>query len=117
MLRKKNGGRKVMSWLGKMKAHVEMAARNADPWRLQLERLRGKIGDDGIERITSQTVFDILEIQQRNRRTSACRRLAKLMTELGWTAVRVRALTRGGYLEQVRGYARDVRNEHDPAAD
>jgi hypothetical protein len=24
-------------------------------------------------------------------------RLAKLMTELGWTAVRVRGLTRGGY--------------------
>jgi hypothetical protein len=25
---------------------------------------------------------------------------------LGWTAVRVRGLTRGGYLEQVRGYCR-----------
>ena len=30
--------------------------------------------------------------------------VAKLMAELGWTAVRVRGLTRGGYLEQVRGY-------------
>jgi hypothetical protein len=28
--------------------------------------------------------------------------LAKLMAELGWTAVRVHGLTRGGYLEQVR---------------
>jgi hypothetical protein len=101
-----------MSWLDKMKAHAEMAARNADPWRLQLEQLRGKIGDDGIERITTQSVFDILEIPQRNRSTSACRRLAKLMTELGWTAVRVRGLTRGGYLEQVRGYCRDARNQH-----
>jgi hypothetical protein len=94
----------VMSWVGKM--YAEMAARNADPWRLRLERLRGKIGDDGIERITTQTVFDILEIPQRNRGAGACRRLAKLMTELGWTAVRVRGLTRGGYLEQVRGYCR-----------
>ena len=34
------------------------------------------------------------------------------LTELGWTAVRVRGLTRGGYLEQVRGYARDARNQH-----
>jgi len=92
--------------------YAEMAARNADPWRLRLERLRGKIGDDGIERVTTQTLFDILEIPQRNRSTSACRRLAKLMTELGWTAVRVRGLTRGGYLEQVRGYARNVQNEH-----
>jgi hypothetical protein len=100
----------TMSWLGKMKAQAEMAARNADPWRLQLERLRGKIGDDGIERITTQTVFDILEIPQANRSTSACRRLAKLMSEVGWTAIRVRGLTRGGYLEQVRGYARDARH-------
>jgi hypothetical protein len=29
-----------------------------------------------------------------------------LMAELGWTAVRVRDLTRGGYKEQVRGYVR-----------
>jgi hypothetical protein len=29
------------------------------------------------------------------------------MRDLGWTAVRVRYLTRGGYLEQVRGYCRD----------
>jgi len=92
--------------------YAEVVARNADPWRLPLERLRGKIGDDYIERVTTQTVFDILEIPQRNRSASACRRLAKLMTELGWTAVRVRGLTRGGYLEQVRGYARNVQNEH-----
>jgi hypothetical protein len=31
------------------------------------------------------------------------------MTELCWTAVRVRDFTRGGYKEQVRGYVRDVR--------
>jgi hypothetical protein len=30
--------------------------------------------------------------------------LAKLMAELGWTAARVRDLTRGGYKEQIRGY-------------
>jgi hypothetical protein len=30
------------------------------------------------------------------------------MAELGWTAVRVRDLTRGGYKEQVRGYVRQV---------
>ena len=31
------------------------------------------------------------------------------MSELGWTAVRVRDLTRGGYKEQVRGYCREAR--------
>jgi hypothetical protein len=98
----------MLSALGKLrKLEAELAARDADPWRPPLERLRGKIGDDGIERITTQTVFDILEIPQRSRSAGACRRLAKLMTELGWMAVRVRDLTRGGYREQIRGYARD----------
>jgi len=92
------------------KVEAELAARDADPWRLPLERLRGKVGDDGIERVTTQTVFDVLEIPQRNRSASTCRRLAKLMTQLGWTAVRVRGLTRDGYREQVRGYARDKRD-------
>ena len=83
------------------------AAEIVDPWRLTLERVHGKIGDDGIERITTQLLFDILEVPQRSRGAGACRRLAKLMAELGWTAVRVRGLTRGGYLEQVRGYCRE----------
>lgn len=100
-----------MSWLGKMRAQAEIASRNIDPWRLPLERVRGKIDFDGVERLTTQTVFDILEIPQRSRGAGACRRLAKLMTQLGWTAVRVRGLTRGGYLEQVRGYCRDARQE------
>jgi hypothetical protein len=86
------------------------AAEIVDPWRLPLERLHGKIGDDGIERITTQLLFDILEVPQRSRGAGACRRLAKLMAQLGWTAVRVRGLTRGGYLVQVRGYCRDARN-------
>jgi hypothetical protein len=96
-----------MSWLEKLHvAQAELAARNADPWRLPLERLHGKIGDDDIERITTQLLFDILQVPQRSRGAGACRRLAKLMAELGWMAVRVRGLTRGGYLEQVRGYCR-----------
>ena len=84
--------------------------RNTDAWQTRLERVRGQIDADGIERVTTQTLFDVLEIPQRNRRAGACRRLASVMAQLGWTAVRVRGLTRGGYREQVRGYARDVRS-------
>jgi hypothetical protein len=99
-----------MSWLGKLEqARSELVARDADPWRPPLERLHGKIGDDGIERVTTQMLFDILDVPQRSRTAGACRRLAKVMTLLGWTAVRVRGLTRGGYREQVRGYCRDAR--------
>jgi hypothetical protein len=63
------------------------AVQRADPWRLTLERVHGKVDFyDGLERISSQTLL--------------------VMVELEWTAVRVRGLTRGGYLEQVRGYCR-----------
>src|SRR5262249_19027304 len=105
------GKRAVMDFRSRLhEAQEKIAVLSGDPWRLRLERVRGQIGDDGIERITTQTLFDILEAPQRSRRSGACRRLAGLMAELGWMAVRVRGLTRGGYLEQVRGYCRDPRN-------
>ncbi len=71
------------------------------------QRVRGKVEFDGMERVSSQTILDILDVPQRGRTAGTFRRLAKLMTELGWTAVRVRDLTRGGYKEQVRGDVRD----------
>jgi hypothetical protein len=82
-------------------------ARNADPWRLRLEGLRGKLGDDGIERLGTQTLFDILEVGQRGRGAGACRRLAKLMRELGWHPIKARGLTPTGLRDQIRGWARD----------
>jgi hypothetical protein len=102
-----------VSWISKLKEHrersrcAEMLARNSDPWRLRLERLRGKVGDDGIERISTQAVFDVLEVPQCNRGAGACRRLAKLMRELGWSPIKARGLNQRGLLEQIRGYARD----------
>ena len=77
----------------------ERLCQNDDPWQLRLERVRGQVGDDGIERITTRLLFDVLEVPQRRRGAGACRSLAKLMAEIGWTAVRVRGLTGGGYLE------------------
>jgi hypothetical protein len=104
-------GETKMAWIDKLhQAQADLAAQNGDPWRLPLERLHGQIGDDGIERITTQLLFDILEVPQRSRGAGACRRLAKLMAKVGWMAVRVRGLTRGGYLEQVRGYCRNSDN-------
>jgi hypothetical protein len=99
-----------MSFLESLKrAEVGASARDGDPWRLPLGRLRGQVGDDGVERVTTQAVLDVLEVPQRARRSGTYRRLAKLMAQLGWSAVRVRGLTRGGYLEQVRGFARRPR--------
>jgi hypothetical protein len=95
-----------MSFIEKMKASEVEAAQPMDPWRLRLERVRGTTGVDGLERISTQMLMDILEVPQRKRTTGTYRHLAKVMAELGWTAVRVRDLARGGYKEQVRGYVR-----------
>ena len=95
-----------MSFLAKLKNTQAETAQPVDPWRLRLERVRGTTGFDGLERISTQMLMDILEVPQRQRTAGTYRHLATLMAELGWTAVRVRDMTRGGYKEQVRGYVR-----------
>jgi hypothetical protein len=53
-----------MSFFEKLQAAAaEAVARNADPWRLPLERLNRQTGDDGLERLTTQAVLDILQVQ------------------------------------------------------
>ena len=100
-------GMKV-SFVEKLKAANAEAVAQAttDPWLAPLQRVRGKVEFDGPERVSTQSILDLLEVPQRGRKAGAYRRLAKLMAELGWSAVRVRDMTRGGYTEQVRGYVR-----------
>src|SRR5215813_15659443 len=102
------------SWMEKLRQEEAKSAsrKSVHPWKLRLERMRGKIDYDGMERVTTQQLFDVLEVPQRSRTAGAYRRLAAVMAELGWTAVRVRALTPGVFKEQVRGYCRDARHEH-----
>jgi len=97
-----------MSFLGKLREQRLQLEAPVDPWLAPLQRVRGKVEFDGQERVSSQTLLDLLEVPQRSRTAGTFRRLAKLMAELGWTAVRVRDLTRGGYKEQVRGYVRSA---------
>ena len=101
-----------MSLLGKLREELLAVEQPADPWLAPLQRVRGKLEFDGSERVSSQTILDMLEVPQRSRTAGTFRRLAKLMAELGWTAVRVRDLTRGGYKEQVRGYVRGGFHSH-----
>ena len=90
-------------------AKMDAMARSADPWRLPLERVQGDLGYDGVERISTQALLDYLEVPQGGRKAGACRRLAKLMRELGWTPVKARALGQSGFRDQVRGYAWDTK--------
>jgi hypothetical protein len=101
----------MASFLENLKAGREaVRARNADPWRLRLEGVRGKIGDDAIERVSTQSVLDLLEVPQRRRDAGACRRLATLMRELGWHPIKARGLTPTGVRDQIRGWARDKKS-------
>jgi hypothetical protein len=98
-----------MSFIASLRQGRKQARKTAkDLWRLRLEGLRGKTWDDGIERISTQSVFDILEVPYRSRTPGACRRLSKLMRELGWSPIKARGLTPGGFRDQIRGYARDT---------
>lgn len=99
-----------MSFLEKMKAAQAEAAKPADPWRLRLERVRGTTGFDGLERISTQKLLDILEIEQRKRTPGTYRHLASSMAQLGWSSIRVRDFNGRGYKEQVRGYVREARH-------
>src|SRR5690348_10126323 len=55
------GGRLKVAWFDKLQRMKERnaAERIVDPWRLRLERLRGKVDYDGLERISSQTLLDL----------------------------------------------------------
>src|ERR1700736_1906059 len=96
-----------MSFIKELNEARSQATAKPDPWRLRLERVRGKVGYDQIERVSTQTVLDLLEVPQRGRNAAACRRLAKLMRELGWTPIKARGMTQNGFRDQVRGWARD----------
>lgn len=97
------------SFLQSLRAGAD-AARNApagDTWEGLLRRLRGKVAADGVERISTNEVFDELEVPMK-RRPSQTVRLSRVMRRLGWTNIRARGLSRGSYRDRVRGYAREV---------
>jgi hypothetical protein len=72
-----------------------------------LRKLKGRIGHDGVERVSTHDVFDFLEIPMR-RRPSETIRLSRVMRKLGWSNIRARGLNPGSYRDRVRGYAREV---------
>jgi hypothetical protein len=69
-----------------------------DPWLEPLERLRGRVGPDGLERVTSGAIFDLLGTSHFGGDTH---RVRPLMIALGWRPV-------VGSRVPGRGYARDA---------
>lgn len=77
------------------------------PWMATLRRLKGRTGSDGVERVSTNDVFDALEIPMR-RRPSQTVLLSRLMRRVGWKNIRAHGLNPGSYRDRVRGYAREV---------
>jgi hypothetical protein len=78
-----------------------------DPWEPALRKLKGRVGHDGVERVSTTDVFDHLEVPMR-RRPSQTVRLSSVMRKIGWRNIRARGLNPGSYRDRVRGYAREV---------
>jgi hypothetical protein len=89
----------------------------ADPWTALIHlRVRGDVGHDGVERVATDRVFDLMDIPRLKRTPEAAKRLKLLMLDLGWTPVRSRHVTSRGRASRVRGYARLRPTEPLPTA-
>jgi hypothetical protein len=86
--------------------NARQTTKPSDPWTTVLRDLRGFIGHDHVERISTEAVFEKLDLPPLKRTPEAAKRLRGLMVELGWTPVRARAVTARGRAARVRGYAR-----------
>jgi hypothetical protein len=80
---------------------------NEDPWLPSLRKLKGRVGADGIERISTLDVFETLAVPLR-RRAGLTIRLSRLMRALGWRNIRAHGLNMHSYRDRIRGFAREV---------
>ena len=84
------------------------------PWAKLLRNLRGTVGHDGVARISTDAVFEFLDLPRFKRTPEAAKRLKGLLVDQGWTPVRARAATARGRAARVRGYARLPAASPDP---
>lgn len=94
------------SFISQLRAVRAAALKPSDPWTDALRKIRGQIGHDGLERISTDAVFEQLDIVPLKRTPEAAKRLKRLMVDLGWTPLRSRHVTSRGRAARVRGYAR-----------
>ena len=99
-------GRSFIQQLRDAAQWVKQAGKE-DAWAPTLRKIKGKVGKDGVERISTTDVFDILEVPM-GARPAQTVRLSRAMKKLGWSNIRARGLNPGSYRDRVRGYAREV---------
>ena len=91
------------SWLGRLHAAV---AEPSDPWNITLDSITGRLGSDGVERISTEMVFEWLSVEPFARTPELAEKIRHLMVRNGWVPVRARHATSKGHAARVRGYAR-----------
>jgi hypothetical protein len=100
-----------MAFTEQLRAAREDHTQTEHPWRPILESVNGEVGRDGVERIATDRLFDLLDVflpegMSRFKRTpEAQKQLKAQMVLLGWCPVRARLVTRG-FAARVRAYAR-----------
>lgn len=102
------------SFVERVRAAQESLSRveHEDPWLPLLRTIRGRVGTDGVERISTYDVFEALEIPVR-RRSALTVRLSGLMRGQGWTNIRARGLGAHSYRHRVRGFARQMQGHSE----
>ena len=95
------------SFLDRLRAQVSSQRKNAeDPWTPKLRAIRGYIGSDGVESISTDHILEFLGLPPTLRSPQEQMRVRRLMLTLGWHPVRQRFIARHGRASRIRGYAR-----------
>jgi hypothetical protein len=94
-VRRENFGTRHLSFIQQLEA-AKASVANIDPWENQLRRVRGDVGSGGEERISTEGVFDALDLPAFQRTAEAGKRVKSLMHALGWVPVRARHVTGRG---------------------
>jgi hypothetical protein len=94
-------------FLTRLRATAEAVQAEGDehPWMETLRKLKGRVGADGIERISTGDVFDTLLVPIK-KRPGLTLQLSRMMRDLGWSNIRAWGLNVHSTLSRVRGFAR-----------
>ncbi len=93
-------------FLVRLRQAKEAQRQRPHPFTDRVSQVRGTVGPDGVERISSQRLADVLGLEPKERTPSMWRDIRTAMCEQGWTAVRFRTVGGRGHHQQVRGFAR-----------
>ena len=100
------------SYVARLRAILTARAAPEDPWFAKLRCVKGRVGSDRVERLSTGHLFELLGLHPFERTPEAGKRVRSMMVALNWTPVRARCATTRGHASRVRGYARRIDHHH-----